>query len=141
MTATQGQKKILKTEIELFIINKVRELREERNVGQKRLSMELKLSTSYVGQAEDPYNKAKYNHNHLNEIARFFNVPFSYFFPETHLEKDCVEEYLEIHPKLKANYEKMMKRYEEKALKKQEEQERKKKEKAAAKKKATSKKK
>ena len=141
MTATQGQKKILKTEIELFIINKVRELREERNVGQKRLSMELKLSTSYVGQAEDPHNKAKYNHNHLNEIARFFNVPFSYFFPETHLEKDCVEEYLEIHPKLKANYEKMMKRYEEKALKKQEEQERKKKEKAAAKKKATSKKK
>jgi len=141
MTATQGQKKILKTEIELFIINKVRELREERNIKRRKLSMELKLSSSYVGRAEDPYDKTKYNHNHLNEIARFFNVPFSYFFPETHLEKDCVEEYLEIHPKLKANYEKMMKRYEEKALKKQEEQERKKKEKAAAKKKATSKKK
>ena len=36
MTATQGQKKILKTEIELFIINKVRALREERNIGQKK---------------------------------------------------------------------------------------------------------
>lgn len=141
MEATKEPKEIKKTEIELFIINKVRALREERNVGQKRLSMELKLSSSYIGNAENPYNKAKYNFNHINEIARFFNVPFSYFFPATHLEKDCVEEYLEIHPKLKANYEKMMKKHEEKALKKQEEQERKKKEKAAAKKKATSKKK
>ena len=141
MEATKEPKEIKKTEIELFIINKVRALREERNVGQKRLSMELKLSSSYIGNAENPYNKAKYNFNHINEIARFFNVPFSYFFPAAHLEKDCVEEYLKIHPKLKANYEKMMKKHEEKALKKQEEQERKKKEKAAAKKKATSKKK
>lgn len=141
MTATQGQKKTLKTEIELFITNKVKELRKANNIGQKKLSLELRLSISFVGRAENPYSKAKYNHNHLNEIARFFNVPFSYFFPETHLEKDCIEEYLEIHPKLKANYEKMMKKHEENALKKQEEQERKKKEKAAEKKKATSKKK
>ena len=64
MTATQGQKKILKTEIELFIINKVRALREERNIGQKKLAIELKLSSSYIGNAENPYNKAKYNFNH-----------------------------------------------------------------------------
>ena len=141
MEAIKEPKEIKKTEIELFIINKVRALREERNIGQKKLAIELKLSSSYIGNAENPYNKAKYNFNHINEIARFFNVPFSYFFPETHLEKDCVEEYLEIHPKLKANYEKMMKKHEENALKKLEEEERKKKEKAAAKKKATSKKK
>ena len=85
MIATKEPKK---TEIELFIIKKVRELREARNVGQKKLSLELKLSISYVGQAEDIYNDVKYNLNHLNEIARYFNVPFSYFFPETHLEKD-----------------------------------------------------
>ena len=93
MTATQGQKKILKTEIELFITNKVKELRKANNIGQKKLSLELRLSISFVGRAENPYSKAKYNLNHLNEIARFFNVPFSYFFPETHLEKDCIEEY------------------------------------------------
>ena len=135
MTAKKEQREIKKTEIELYTINKVRELRESRNVGQKRLSLELKLSESYVGQTEDPYNKAKYNLNHLNEIARFFNVPYSYFFPETHVENDCVEEYLDIHPKLRANYEKMMKNYEEKARKKLEEQERKIKAKAKTKKK------
>ena len=135
MTAKKEQREIKKTEIELYTINKVRELRESRNVGQKRLSLELKLSESHVGQTEDPYNKAKYNLNHLNEIARFFNVPYSYFFPETHVEKDCVEEYLDIHPKLRANYEKMMKNYEEKARKKLGEQERKIKAKAKTKKK------
>ena len=130
MIATKEPKK---TEIELFIIKKVRELREARNVGQKNLSLELKLSISYVGQAEDIYNDVKYNLNHLNEIARYFNVPFSYFFPETHLEKDCIEEYLEKHPKVKARYEQTMKRYEEKALKKAEEQEKMKKGRTATK--------
>ena len=120
MNSITGQKKIMKTEIELFIINKVRELREREKIGQKKLSMELKLSSSYVGNAENPYYKAKYNLNHLNELAKIFNVPFSYFFPENHLEKDCVEEYLDIHPRVRANYEKMMKKYEEKALKGQE---------------------
>ena len=109
MEITKKPKEIKKTEIELFIINKVKELREAKKIGQKRLSLELKLSISYVGQAEDVYNDAKYNFNHLNEIARFFNVPFSYFFPEFHLEKE---------------------------RKKLEEKERKKAEKAAAKKKA-----
>ncbi|MBC5622632.1 helix-turn-helix domain-containing protein [Butyricimonas hominis] len=136
MEITKKPKEIKKTEIELFIINKVKELREAKKIGQKRLSLELKLSISYVGQAEDVYNDAKYNFNHLNEIARFFNVPFSYFFPEFHLEKDCIEDYLEKHPKVKARYEKMAKNYEEKERKKLEEKERKKAEKAAAKKKA-----
>ena len=127
MNNTTEQKTVKKTEIELFIINKVRELRERENIGQKKLSMELKLSSSYVGNAENPYNKAKYNLNHLNELAKIFNVPFSYFFPENYLEKDCVEEYLDIHPRVRANYEKMMKKYEEKALKEQEKRENKKK--------------
>ena len=127
MNNTTEQKTVKKTEIELFIINKVRELRERENIGQKKLSMELKLSSSYVGNAENPYNKAKYNLNHLNELAKIFNVPFSYFFPENHLEKDCVEEYLDIHPRVRANYEKMMKKYEEKALKEQKKRENKKK--------------
>ena len=40
MTAKKEQREIKKTEIELYTINKVRELRESRNVGQKRLSLE-----------------------------------------------------------------------------------------------------
>ena len=64
MEATKGQKKIMKTEIELFIINQVKKLREEKNIKRRKLSMELKLTSTYVGRVEDPYNKAKYNLNH-----------------------------------------------------------------------------
>lgn len=118
MTTRRVNKAMNKTEIEMFIVNKVRKIRESRNVGQKKLSLELKLSVSFVGNVENIHSKAKYNFNHLNEIARYFNVPFSYFFPETHLETDCVEEYLEIHPKLKVIHEKMMENYDEKSRKK-----------------------
>ena len=125
--------KITKTVIDLYVIEKVKELRESRKVGQKKLSSELKLSISYVGRAENIYSNTKYNFNHVNEIARYFNVPFAYFFPPTNLEIDCIEDYLNKHPRVKNNYEKMMHRAEEKARLKREEKERKKKEKAAEK--------
>lgn len=128
---------ITKTAIELYVIEKVKELREARKVGQKKLSSELKLSVSYVGRAENIHSNTKYNFNHVNEIARYFNVPFAYFFPTTNLETDCIEDYLNKHPRVKANYEKMMRKAEEKARLKREEKERKKKEKAAAKANAT----
>ncbi len=98
--------KITKTVIELYVIEKVKELRESRKVGQKKLSSELKLSISYVGRAENIHSNTKYNFNHVNEIARYFNVPFAYFFPPTNLEIDCIEDYLNKHPRVKNNYEK-----------------------------------
>ena len=114
MEAKKTAGKITKTEIELYIIDKVRELRLANKVGQKKLSLELKLSVSYVGRAEKLYTSTKYNFNHLNEIARYFNVPYSYFFPATNLATDCIEDYLNKHPKVKARYEQMMRDAEEK---------------------------
>lgn len=141
MITTENNVKTKKTEIELYIISKVRELRESRKIGQQKLSIEIKVDASFVGHAESLKHSAKYNFNHINEFARFFNVPFSYFFPETHVEKDCVEEYMELHPKVKAKYEKQQQKLKEENLKKTEEKERLKEEKAAAKAKAKAKKK
>ena len=130
MEAKKTVGKITKTEIELFIISKVRELRLANKVGQKKLSQELKLSISYVGRAEKLHTSTKYTFNHLNEIAKYFNVHYSYFFPATSLETDCIEDYLNKHPKVKARYEQMMRDAEEKGRLKREERERKKQEKA-----------
>ena len=126
MEAKKTAGKITKTEIELYIIDKVRELRLANKVGQKKLSLELKLSVSYVGRAEKLYTSTKYNINHLNEIARYFNVPYSYFFPATNLATDCIEDYLNKHPKVKARYEQMMRDAEEKGRLKREEKAKKK---------------
>ena len=126
MEAKKTAGKITKTEIELYIIDKVRELRLANKVGQKKLSLELKPSVSYVGRAEKLYTSTKYNFNHLNEIARYFNVPYSYFFPATNLATDCIEDYLNKHPKVKARYEQMMRDAEEKGRLKREEKAKKK---------------
>lgn len=130
-----------KTEIELFVINKVKELRVSAKLSKRKLSLELRLNHNYVNNVENPKSSAKYNLNQLNELAKIFKCTIADFIPTPFVQKDTIEEYMNLHPKIKAKYEKMAKKYEEEERKKAEERERIKKEKAAAKKKATSKKK
>lgn len=135
MTATQGNTK-KKTEIEFFVINKVKEYRIAAKMSQRELCTELRLSPTYVFRAESPKYSVKYNLNHLNELAKVLGCSVADFMPAPFVKQDTIEEYLEIHPKQKARNEKMMKDYEERGRVKREA-----KEKATAKKKATSKKK
>ena len=130
-----------KTEIELFVINKVKELRVSAKLSKRKLSLELRLNHNYVNNVENPKSSAKYNLNQLNELAKIFKCTIADFIPTPFVQKDTIEEYMDLHPKIKAKYEKMAKKYEEEERKKAEEREKIKKEKAAAKKKATSKKK
>ena len=54
MVAMQDVKEdIKKTEIELFVINKVKEFRKAAKMSQRKLSMELRLGSSYVNRAEN----------------------------------------------------------------------------------------
>ncbi|WP_455510827.1 helix-turn-helix domain-containing protein [Butyricimonas paravirosa] len=139
MAAAQDKNK--KTEIEIFVINKVKEFREAAKLSKRKLSLELRLNHNYVNNVENPKSSAKYNLNQLNELAKIFKCTIADFIPSPYIKTDTIEEYMELHPKIKAKYEIMAKNYEEKERKKIEEKERKKKEKAAMKKKATSKKK
>ena len=107
---------VKKTEIELFVINKVKEFRKAAKMSQRKLSMELRLGSSYVNRAENHKLREKYNLNHLN-IADFL--------PSPNVEVDTIDQYLELHPKLKARNEKMIRDAEEKGRKKREEKEKK----------------
>ena len=129
MAATQENiKKKMNTEIELFVINKVKEYRIAAKLSKRKLSLELRLNHNYVSRTENPNLDTKYNLNHLNELAIIFNCTIADFMPTPYVKQDTIEEYLEIHPKQKARNEKMMKDYEEKGRVKREA-----KEKAAAK--------
>ena len=142
MTATQeNTEKKMNTEIELFVINKVKEFRIAAKLSKRKLSLELRLNHNYVARAESSKYDTKYNLNHLNELAKVLGCSVADFMPAPFVKQDTIEEYLEIHPKQKARNEKMIKDYEEKGRKEREAKEKAKKEKAAAKKKATSKKK
>ena len=105
MITTETENRTTKTEIQLYVINKVKELRKAANLSQEKLSLELKLDSSFVGHAERLKREEKYNLNHINEIAKYFDVPIASLFPPQYLKTDCIEEYWEKHPKQRKKYD------------------------------------
>lgn len=77
--------KPLKSEIEFYVISKVREMRLAANISQADLALKLNLSVSFIGNIESPKFRAKYNLNHLNKLAKIFNCSPKDFFPDTPL--------------------------------------------------------
>jgi len=68
--------------IELYAIDTVRALREKNNVSQQQLADYLGMSKGFVGNVESNKYRAKYNLNHLNAIAKFFNCSPQDFLPD-----------------------------------------------------------
>ena len=122
MTTKQEDKgKIKNTEVELYVINKVKEYRIAAKMSQRKLCMELRLSPTYVFYAESSKYTAKYNLNQLNELAKIFKCSIADFMPSPYVEADTIEEYMDLHPKVRIRNEKMKKDAEEKGCEKREE--------------------
>lgn len=58
-----------KTKFEIAVIQKVKEIRQEKGLSQYEISVMLGTSSSFVGQVEAPHHSSKYNLNHLNKLA------------------------------------------------------------------------
>lgn len=67
--------------IEIFIIKRVKEIRESRGLSQVSLSLALGKSTTFISDIEAPSKKAKYNIKHLNEVAKILNCSPKEFWP------------------------------------------------------------
>jgi transcriptional regulator with XRE-family HTH domain len=70
------------TEIEKFIIKKVREVRNEKKISQQKLSLAIGLAEGFIGNVENPKRPEKYNIRHLNLIARALDCSPREFWPE-----------------------------------------------------------
>ncbi len=70
------------TEIELFIIQKVRDIRESLNLTQEELSLRLNKNRGIIGDNEAPSKNAKYNIKTLNDIAKIFECSPKDFWPD-----------------------------------------------------------
>ena len=77
----------VKSEIEAFVINKVREKREEQNISQSELATYLEVSNGFIGQAESPNYPTKYNLNHLNKLAIILKCSVKDFMPDKPFNK------------------------------------------------------
>lgn len=71
-----------KTEIELYVIHKVKMMREEKGISQSQLALLLNLSVGFIGHIESPKYPAKYNLNHLNSLAKVFDCSPKEFLPQ-----------------------------------------------------------
>ena len=74
------------SEIEKYVIERVKEKRVEKGLSQKELAFELDMSPGFVGDVENPRYRAKYNLNHINELAKIFGCSPKDFLPEKWLE-------------------------------------------------------
>ena len=71
-----------KTELDIYVINAVKKKRIAAKISQAVLATKLEVSDAFIGQIENPKERAKYNINHLNKLAQIFNCSPRDFLPE-----------------------------------------------------------
>lgn len=76
----------LKTEIELYVIGRVKEKRTILKLSQARLAILIDVSVGFIGHVENPNHRAKYNLNHINRLVKALNCDFKDLFPEKPLD-------------------------------------------------------
>jgi len=70
------------SEIEQFVIDKIREIRLLKKISQRQLSLSMGLNGKFVGNVESTKTPEKYNINHINKIAEIFQCSIKDFFPD-----------------------------------------------------------
>ena len=80
------------TELDKYIISKVKEMRLKADLSGPELSMALGKNNSFIGHFEAPSNKKKkYNVYNLNDIARALGCSPKDFMPDKPLEGPPIE--------------------------------------------------
>lgn len=70
------------TPIEQYVIDKVRDMRKERGLSQRDIAYEIDIDQSFLAAVESPKGRAKYNINHLNDLAKLFKCSPKDFLPD-----------------------------------------------------------
>jgi len=74
------------SKVEQFAINKVRELRKQREISQAKLAYSIDVSPTFIGDVENPKKPQKYNLAHLNEIAKVLDCDLWDIIPKKPIE-------------------------------------------------------
>jgi transcriptional regulator with XRE-family HTH domain len=71
------------TKLDVFIIGKVKAMREKHGFSQVDLSQAIGMADSFVSNVESVKRREKYNINHLNLFAKTFKCSPKEFLPES----------------------------------------------------------
>lgn len=72
----------MKSKIDIYVINKVREKRLEKDISQAELANELDMSVGFIGKVESSKYPSHYNIKHLNQLARILGCSPQDFLPK-----------------------------------------------------------
>lgn len=72
----------MKSKIDQFVINKVKEKRLEKKLSQADLAYELDVSIGFIGNVESPKYAAHYNLKHINQLAIVLDCSPQDFLPK-----------------------------------------------------------
>lgn len=73
--------------IEQYVIDSVREMRIKKGISQAELANLLNVSIGFIGNVENPKYRAKYNLNHIHELAKIFKCSPKDFLPSDILKE------------------------------------------------------
>lgn len=73
------------TEIETFVIERVKKIRTEKNISQADLASLIDVSIGFIGKVESFKYNTKYNLNHINNIAKALNISPKDLLPEKYI--------------------------------------------------------
>jgi transcriptional regulator with XRE-family HTH domain len=76
-----------KSEIDAFVISKVREKREQLSMSQTELANHLDVSPGFIGMVESSKYAKKYSVAQLNQIAVILGCSIKDFFPDKPFNK------------------------------------------------------
>lgn len=71
-----------KSKIDLYVIERVKERRVEKNLSQADLAYELGMSVGFIGKVESPKYPTHYNLKHLNDLAKILKCSPQDFLPK-----------------------------------------------------------
>ena len=71
----------MKSDIDLFVINRIKEKRKELNVSQRGMAAILDCTAGFIGQVESENSDTKYSVHQLYLIANDFECSPADFFP------------------------------------------------------------
>lgn len=73
---------VLKTKIDSYVIERVKEKRIENGLSQSDLAYELGMSVGFIGKVESKNYPAHYNLRHLNDLAKILGCSPQDFLPK-----------------------------------------------------------
>lgn len=79
---------IVVSKIDQYVIDFVKKLRDTKKISQEDIGSIIGKTSSFIGNIESPKNRAKYNLNHINKLADYFDLSPKDFLPTEPFEEE-----------------------------------------------------